>query len=407
MADLTATGAAARSFSAVQAEIEGMILDNGTPVASNVITAVGSQTAGGNLKYSDVIEIPDDVDALGRKPVMAGKMLLVPAISGSGFLQFQDPAGGALITSALGIPNYVAGSVMFRCAVRLPSGKILLVPHANTGLVEYDPWSNTVRSILAHGRTSTGAVPAFSGAAVGYDGLVYFSPGHPTDKAVCTYNETSEAFTVTTMVMPYGSDWQTSDNGGSVIPLPDKSLLFLSRRQAAVGAPWRVNPYAALDADRVKNATGSVAATMLGGQLSRDGKHVVIADLFANKVRFYRLSDNTVFDAIFYGSNISGNPTSAAVPLSDGRIALIGNGYRAMIIVDPIAFSAEIGLGSFAGLTTPVDGSSANTVTARALKSGSVFVLGGTNLNTHFTWQPYTTGTLTDGVRLSRYVDHR
>lgn len=407
MADLTATGAAARSFSAVQAEMEGMILDNGTPVASNVITAVGSQTAGGNLKYSDVIEIPDDVDALGRKPVMAGKMLLVPAISGSGFLQFQDPAGGALITSTLGIPNYSAGSVMFRCAVRLPSGKILLVPHANTGLVEYDPWSNTVRSILAHGRTSTGAVPAFSGAAVGYDGLVYFSPGHPTDKAVCTYNETSEAFTVTTMVMPYGSDWQASDNGGAVIPLPDRSLLFLTQRGGALGAPWRVNPYAAVSGDRVKNATGSVSPRMFGGQLSRDGKHVVIAEYINNKVRFYRIADNTIFDAAFYPANLSANQFCAVVPLSDGRLALIGNGYRSAVIVDTLGFTVTVGQGDFSTIAGNADGATRNTVTARSLKDGSVFVLGDINLNSHFTWQPYTAGTLTDGVRLSRYVDHR
>jgi hypothetical protein len=523
---LSASGPACASFAAVQAEIDGMILDNGTLTASNAIVTAGTQTSGGTQRYVQAVEITTEPDALSRIAPRAGQVLLVPRVSGSGYLQFLDPATGTITTSALAIPNY-SGSSMYSSAVTLPNGKILLIPFQNTQFAEYDPWNDTIAATVTHGRTSTASVPAFSSGAVGRDGKVWLSPGHPTDKAISTYDYTMPAFAVTAMTLPYNTDWQSAENGGPVVPLPNGDLLFLTRRAVDIGAPWRVNPTAGTVTNCTRTSTTTTGATMVGGVLTPDAKHVILAESLSNKVRAYRLADNTLLDAAIF-TNLATNPWAGITLLQDGTVALIGNGFLGFGKIDPVSFVTTMGtvaasqaltatanfadgetvtvasktytfkatltntngyvqigvdaatslanlaaaislgagsgtayaaamsanadatatssgttltasaitlgtagnslattksaanatwggttmaggvnIGSTAGLTGASSSSGSNVIGGRMLSSGKVFVVPSTNLSNFFTWQPFTTGTVPEGVRKSRYFDRR
>lgn len=346
---LSALGAACASFAVAQAEMAGMILDNGTMAASNAVAAIGAMAASGNVRYSQMVEITSEPDALGRVPVMAGKLLLVPRISGSGFLQFMDPADGSITTTALAIPNYTTNS-MFSCAVTLPNGIVQMVPFTNPAFVHYDPWAHTIAAGPVHGRTSTNTVPAFAGACIGKDDLAWYTPGHPADKAMCSYNYVTGAFAVSAIALPYNADWQATNNGSSVIPLPDGDLLVLTARAVALGAPWRIRP----STGTVTNATitsSTNASIMAGGVLSADGKHVVLVEGIGSKVRCYRLADNTLLDAVSFTA-LPANPWSGITMLPDGKLGFIGNGFTGFGIFDPTNFKMVLGTVAATGVLT-------------------------------------------------------
>lgn len=362
---LSALGAACSSFAIAQAEIAGMILDNGTLTASHAIATLGT-VSGGQIRYAQMVEITSEPDALGRVPVMAGQLLLVPRVSGSGFLQFLDPATGTVTTTSLAIPNYTT-SAMFSCAVTLPNGIVQLVPFTNPQFAHYDPYAHTLTAGVTHGRTSAAAVPAFAGACVGKDDLAWYAPGHAADKCLCKYDYVTNTFTVTAMALPYHTDWQSTNNGSSIIPLPDGDLLALTLSGAAINAPWRIRPSAGTVTNATLTGTTTTAATMTSGILSADGKYVVLCEQHAAKARVYRLADNWLIDAVNF-SNLPANPFSGVTMIPDGKIGFIGNGFTGMGIFDPSNFSMVLGSGAASGvLTTTGNFSDGETVTVGGL----------------------------------------
>lgn len=348
---LSSLGAACSSFAVVQAEITGMLLDNGTMSVADTLNQLGTLTASGNIRWCQYIEITSEPDAQGRVPVMAGKLLMVPRIAGTNVLQFLDPVTGAITASSLIIPNYTTNP-MFSCGVTLPNNLIQLVPWTNPQFCNYDPYEHTLVAGITHGRTSSNTVPAFGGACVGKDGLAWYTPGHAADKAMCKFDYLTNSFAVTAITLPYSATWQTTNHGGSLIPLPNGDLLALTSANPVMGAPWRIKPSTGTVSNAVLTGfTSTTGAIMLGGVLSIDGQYVVLVESISNKIRVYRLSDNALIDAVFF-TTLPANTWSGAALMSDGRVCFIGNGFGGFGLFNPADFKVVLGKTAATGTLT-------------------------------------------------------
>jgi hypothetical protein len=316
-----------------------------------------------------------------------GRVLLVPRANSRPHIFTPGPD---TLDTATAPAHGASVQPYFRCGVLLPNGRVLLVPDQHTRFLIYDPVSNTFSDGPAHGLTLPNtSTPAFSGAVVGQDDLVYLAPG--AGAAMGIYDWRTNTLTFGASVAGLGGHTYRPFNGSLLLPNGDVAMICANTAVTC----WRYRP----------STNEMLAGPSGGGQVFSSGLwlptrgEILLGPQSGTNARFWNVSSNAIRVGGTHGSDGSALQVCAIVPLRDGRAAMLPQQNATIIVYDPVtdAFSAG-------ALTDGVVGST-NYRRGLALPDGRVFLIADARTN-HGLWTPHSGGTpLPLAFLASRYIN--
>lgn len=317
-----------------------------------------------------------------------GRVLIVPRASST-----IDTVSADGLTFTVGPAHGQGTSYAFSCAALLPNGKVLLVPHQAANFVLFDPTSNSATAVAAAGISPTNSsTPAWGGACLGQDDLVYLAPG--SGNLFASYNwQTNTLLTIgSSTVSELGSQTTWVVGGMQLLPGGD----FLCPPKSTSFNIYRFNPKTGVTTT-IAAASLSYICTPI---LMPGGGEVLLAPANTTNARFLNLATNAITTGNDMVSDATSNRFAASGYMQDGNIWLASRQNTHMVIFNTTTRTFT------AAASTGGSSSSANFLHACCLQDGRVLLMPSAAA-AFLVWTSFTGGTaLPFELLQSRYVNN-